>query len=585
MGNLTQRQDNNLGLTEGVWYDNDYRLSYTKLNGTQNLTMGYDLTGNITSKSDVAGGATWTYDPSRKHQVTQAGSSAYNYTYDANGNVGERQGQYITWASYNYPIYVYAGSGSTAERVDFNYGPDRKRWSQTYYNLSAGSWETTEYIGGLYELVFGSAPGTTYRHYIYAGTEPVAVYARTTGGTNTFNYMLSDHQGSVSDLTSSTGTSTVNESFTPFGNRRNPTTWSGAASNADLTTAANITRQGYTFQTQLGLWMGLNHMNGRVQDSITGRFLSADPTVPYPGQAQSYNRYSYARNNPLSFVDPSGFEDDVMDDDDDGGGGDGGGGATYTGSMIPGHVPNGLTVIPGDSSGSNTGSNAAPGGQSGGVSSSGTADTSTNATAAGSSSASSGAAVAGSDSTSSASTGGDATQSASEGNNPVGSPASSGSVAPNNQGVEIVWYGTPNITDQSTGSYTAYAGYTVPAGANGVIVQQVTFEGAPPYYELWDVSNGVVLNPSGGSGINDHFGSPVATTETGVVQFYPGGTAADFPNLVPGQVSSAGGLPSSWIQPSNWQSSGGLPHQVSVTGSPGAYTISTIPCSAYRCGP
>jgi hypothetical protein len=53
--------------------------------------------------------------------------------------------------------------------------------------------------------------------------------------------------------------------------------------------------------------MGLNHMHGRVQDAITGRFLSADPNIPDPTTAQSYNRYSYVTNNPLSFTDPSGF--------------------------------------------------------------------------------------------------------------------------------------------------------------------------------------------------------------------------------------------------------------------------------------
>jgi RHS repeat-associated protein len=308
VGDVTQRQDNNLGLTENAFYDNDYRLSYTQLNGTQNLSLTYDNTGNITSRSDIASGAAWTYSTTKKHAVTQAGSSAYAYTYDANGNVTERQGGYITVSSYNYPVTIYAGSGSTEERVDFSYGPDRKRWSETYYTYTPSSYETTDYIGGLFEQVIGSAiTGTIYRHYIYAGNEPIAVYARTSGGTNTFSYMLSDHQGSVSDLTSSTGTSTVNESFTPYGLRRNPATWSGAASNSDLTTAAGITRQAYTFQTQMGLWMGLNHMNGRVEDSMIGRFLSADPHIPDPTNTQSYNRYSYVNNNPLTQVDPTGF--------------------------------------------------------------------------------------------------------------------------------------------------------------------------------------------------------------------------------------------------------------------------------------
>jgi len=89
--------------------------------------------------------------------------------------------------------------------------------------------------------------------------------------------------------------------------RRNPTTWSGAASNSDLTTAAGITRQAYTFQTQLGLWMGINHMNGRMEDAVTGRMLSADPTIPDATNTQSYNRYTYVNNNPVTLLDPTGF--------------------------------------------------------------------------------------------------------------------------------------------------------------------------------------------------------------------------------------------------------------------------------------
>ena len=52
---------------------------------------------------------------------------------------------------------------------------------------------------------------------------------------------------------------------------------------------------------------GLIHMNGRVYDPAIGRFLSADPFVQAPENSQSFNRYSYVMNNPLSLVDPSGY--------------------------------------------------------------------------------------------------------------------------------------------------------------------------------------------------------------------------------------------------------------------------------------
>jgi RHS repeat-associated protein len=177
-------------------------------------------------------------------------------------------------------------------------------------------------VGGSLEIVCSALPclptgsATDYRHYVYAGGRAVAALSRKSTGTNTWSYVLSDHQNSVYSLVNSSGTSLVNESYTPFGARRNPTTWSGVASTSDLTTTAAITREGYTFQTALGLWMGLNHMNGRVQDSVTGRFLSADPHIPGRTNTQDFNRYAYVVNNPLSYIDPTGFcpLDDGSDD-------------------------------------------------------------------------------------------------------------------------------------------------------------------------------------------------------------------------------------------------------------------------------
>ena len=55
------------------------------------------------------------------------------------------------------------------------------------------------------------------------------------------------------------------------------------------------------------------NMNGRLYDSVLGRFLSPDNFVQMPDNAQSYNRYSYCLNNPLKYTDPSG-EAFVIDD-------------------------------------------------------------------------------------------------------------------------------------------------------------------------------------------------------------------------------------------------------------------------------
>jgi RHS repeat-associated protein len=51
---------------------------------------------------------------------------------------------------------------------------------------------------------------------------------------------------------------------------------------------------------------GLYDMKARWYDPDSGRFLSMDPLVANAADPQSLNAYSYARNNPVSFVDPSG---------------------------------------------------------------------------------------------------------------------------------------------------------------------------------------------------------------------------------------------------------------------------------------
>jgi RHS repeat-associated protein len=48
------------------------------------------------------------------------------------------------------------------------------------------------------------------------------------------------------------------------------------------------------------------NMNSRLYDPAIGRFFSPDMYVQDPEYTQSYNRYSYALNNPLKYIDPTG---------------------------------------------------------------------------------------------------------------------------------------------------------------------------------------------------------------------------------------------------------------------------------------
>jgi RHS repeat-associated protein len=51
---------------------------------------------------------------------------------------------------------------------------------------------------------------------------------------------------------------------------------------------------------------GLDYMHARYYGPVDGRFLSVDRAQGRPGVPQSWNRYSYARNNPVLTFDPDG---------------------------------------------------------------------------------------------------------------------------------------------------------------------------------------------------------------------------------------------------------------------------------------
>ena len=51
----------------------------------------------------------------------------------------------------------------------------------------------------------------------------------------------------------------------------------------------------------------LDYMHARFRNPLTARFLSLDPRDGIQRTPQSWNRYSYARSNPLKYVDPTGL--------------------------------------------------------------------------------------------------------------------------------------------------------------------------------------------------------------------------------------------------------------------------------------
>ena len=105
-------------------------------------------------------------------------------------------------------------------------------------------------------------------------------------------------------LTDTSGSAAERYIFDAFGLRRN-TNWTAGSQSG----VSHIQGRGYTGHEHLDN-IELTHMNGRVQDPLLGRMISADPTVPFPLLGESWNRHSYVLNSPLSLVDPTGYSPD-----------------------------------------------------------------------------------------------------------------------------------------------------------------------------------------------------------------------------------------------------------------------------------
>ncbi len=299
-GNLKRRQDLNQGQSEEFRYDAIDRLDQSRRNGAISFELDYDPIGNIRRKSDVCPGPTacYAYHATRKHAVIAAGSQAY--VYDANGNMTSRGGAAIAWTSDNLPVSIAHTNGNFSQ---FFHGPTGNRWKQVAKHGTGI--ETTIYAGGQFEKVTRSGV-TTWRHYV-PSPGGVALHLRYSDGTPaTMRYITLDHLGSTDRIVDATGKVLVAESFGALGSRRNAT-WSGPPNATELAKIAALTRDGFTGHEHLDN-LDLIHMNGRVFDPRLGRFISADPYVTLPFDGQGLNRYAYALNNPLAFIDPSGFD-------------------------------------------------------------------------------------------------------------------------------------------------------------------------------------------------------------------------------------------------------------------------------------
>ncbi len=284
-GNLMYRRDLNRSLTESFYYDNFNRLAAVSFNqGSPTVVASYKANGNIGQKLDA--GTFYYAIPSRPYAVSKI--------IPVQGSFPQND-QMISYTAFNKPASITEGN----YMLTLQYGSNHERVYQSKVNIATAARQQTRFFTPLYEVVEDEGKQKLI-HYLSAPSGLYAIFTIENGNNGRMNYVLKDHQGSLAALVNEKGSAEY-FSFDAWGRRRNAQSWTYE----NMPASFGSTR-GFTMHEHLDEFKLIN-MNGRVYDPLVGRFLSPDPFVQMPNYSQSYNRYSYAFNNPLRFSDPSGF--------------------------------------------------------------------------------------------------------------------------------------------------------------------------------------------------------------------------------------------------------------------------------------
>jgi RHS repeat-associated protein len=264
-------------------------------------TFTYDAFNRLVSSTNTAQSYSWTYDQfgNRWHQDKTAGTG---YTVDLSFNNNNNR---ITTSGYSYDAAGNLLKDGSACNPCWQYD-DNGNLVSSSYGSSAASY-SYDALGRRVEKIAG---GTTY-DFVLDGSNPLDEYqgsvwptawSRTTGGVFTYAngttyFNRTDDLGTPRVSTDYTGAVKRTETMGPFGDG-----FTESFAGLDFTGLAG------------GVWDQENngdHFGAREYAKTQGRWLTPDPAglaAVDPSNPQTWNRYAYVLNNPVSFTDPTGLQ-------------------------------------------------------------------------------------------------------------------------------------------------------------------------------------------------------------------------------------------------------------------------------------
>ncbi len=262
-------------------YDALNRLTAWTAPSGQTTTYTYDAAGNRLSVAGSAGSTTYAYDDN--DELLSAGT--VTFTYDANGNRIARTAAGVTltyaWDA-AHRLGAITGSGLN---IQYDYDGDSNRISQS---ANGANYTYVNDVSSVPIVLQESGPEGALD---YLRGQSIIAGIGSTGTT----YLTYDGAGNVINAFDVSGALQADYTYDPWGRLAGPLDPLGPKEKFKFA--------GQAFDSGDGLY----YMRARYYDPSVGRFLSQDALGTSLTQAQDQNLYTYARNNPLRYVDPSGL--------------------------------------------------------------------------------------------------------------------------------------------------------------------------------------------------------------------------------------------------------------------------------------
>ena len=224
-------------------------------------------------------------------------------TFNAVGNLIDDCGRTRVYDGNNKMVSAFDAGVPTSYR----YNADGQRVIKTVGTVS--TWNIYGMGGELIaEYPANGAVGSPQKEYGYRGGQMLMVYDSTETGNKQFQWLIQDHLGSTRMVVDLSGTlaGMKRHDYLPFGEEI-PISGIRTAAQGYPPPDDKIRQKftGYEKDTETGL----DYAQARYYSNVQGRFTSPDETLldQWQNDPQSWNLYSYVRNNPLKYNDPLGM--------------------------------------------------------------------------------------------------------------------------------------------------------------------------------------------------------------------------------------------------------------------------------------